>query len=272
MAAAGALEPVVLIGRMVNDELGDDAQAAFLRLLDEALEVLHRPEIAIDGTVVGDVVAVIAAGRGIERQQPERGDAEVLEITQLLGQTCEIADAVIVAVGKRLHVKLVNDRVLVPERVGIEIGGRQLGSIDGGHQVHGAYPLCARDNARPAVRFPWHKLSWHKTETAPNLALTAARACLITVMPLTWNRRPVSLKGKETLYLSRKPLVESRLRAIGSLWNHSPSDSVGKFYPILLSGQFRDIVNPLPSPAPILVVRKLRAEWISSAKPRISES
>ena len=68
IAAAGALEPVVLVGGMVDHQFGDDPQTAALRLDDEAPEILHRAEIAIDVAIVGDVVAVVAAGRGIERQ------------------------------------------------------------------------------------------------------------------------------------------------------------------------------------------------------------
>src|SRR5215470_3599293 len=62
IAAARALEPGVLVGSVVDDELGDDPQAALLRFLDEALEILHRPEVGIDVTVIGDVIAVITAG------------------------------------------------------------------------------------------------------------------------------------------------------------------------------------------------------------------
>ncbi len=116
-AAPRALEPVVLVGGVVDDELGDDAQAALLRFQDEAAKVLHRPEVGIDVAVVGDVVAVVAAGRGVERQQPQRGDAEILQIVELVGQPREIADAVIVAVVKRLHMELVDDGVLVPKLV-----------------------------------------------------------------------------------------------------------------------------------------------------------
>ena len=131
VAAAGALEPVVLVGGVIDDELGDDPQAAPLGLDDEAPEILHGAEIGIDRAVVGDVVAVVAAGRGIERQQPQRGDAEILQIVELLGQPGEIADAVIVAVGEGLDVKLIDDGVLVPELVAVERGDRQLGCIDG---------------------------------------------------------------------------------------------------------------------------------------------
>ena len=95
------------------------------------------PKSGLMRAVVGDVVAVVAAGRRIERQQPQRGDAEILQIVELFGQPGEIADAVIVAVGKGLDVKLVDDGVLVPELVAIERGDRQLCCIDGGQQVHG---------------------------------------------------------------------------------------------------------------------------------------
>ncbi len=95
--AARAPKPWMLIGGVIDDELGDDAQAAPLGFGDEAAEILHRAEIGIDRSVVGDVVTVVAARRGIERQQPDRGDAELLQIVQLLGQSREVADAVVVA-------------------------------------------------------------------------------------------------------------------------------------------------------------------------------
>ena len=92
------------------------------------------PKSGLMLAVVGDVVAVVAAGRGIERQQPQRGDAEVLQVVELLGQAGEVADAVVVAVGERLDVKLIDDRVLVPELVAGELGF----GFDVGDNVHGA--------------------------------------------------------------------------------------------------------------------------------------
>src|SRR4051812_43093796 len=137
----------MLVGGMIDDELGDDAQAAALGLDDEALEILHGPEIGIDCAVVGDVIAVVAAGGGVERQQPQRGDAELLQIIEFFGQAGEIADAIIVAVGKRLDVKLVDDGVLVPELVGIQFGGGQLGGIYGRKQVHGVAHARQRNSS-----------------------------------------------------------------------------------------------------------------------------
>ena len=77
----------------------------------------------VDALVVGDVVAVVAQRRGIERQQPQRRDAEVLQIVELAPQALEIADAVIVGIEERLDVQLIDDRVLVPQRIA---AGRDL--------------------------------------------------------------------------------------------------------------------------------------------------
>jgi len=68
----------MLVGRMIDDELGEHSQPSPLGLLHEATEIRHRAEIGIDGAVVGNVVAVVTAGRGIEWQQPKRRDAEIL--------------------------------------------------------------------------------------------------------------------------------------------------------------------------------------------------
>ena len=70
----------------------------------------------MDALVVGDVVAVVAQRRGVEGQEPERVDAEPLQVVELLGQAGKVADAVVVAVEEGADVHLVDDRVLVPER------------------------------------------------------------------------------------------------------------------------------------------------------------
>ncbi len=75
----------------------------------------------MDVGVVGDVVAVIAQRRGTKRQQPYRGDPEVLKVVELLRQSAEVADAIRVAVKKGAHVNFIDDRVFVPGQVGREI-------------------------------------------------------------------------------------------------------------------------------------------------------
>jgi hypothetical protein len=115
--APGPLEPRVLIGGVVEHELGDHAQAALVRLVEEEAEVVERAELGVHVGVVGDVVAVVALGRGIERQEPQGRDAEVLQIVELGGEAAEIADAVAVGVIEGSDAHLVDDRVLVPVRI-----------------------------------------------------------------------------------------------------------------------------------------------------------
>src|SRR5207248_9529489 len=72
----------------------------------------------VDGRVVGDVVAVVAEGGGIEGQDPDGGDAKVGDVVEFLGEADEIADAVAVAVREGADVNFVEDGVLIPQRVG----------------------------------------------------------------------------------------------------------------------------------------------------------
>jgi hypothetical protein len=105
----------MLIGGVIDDELGEHPQLSPPGLLHETTEIHHRAEIGIDGAVVRNVIAVVMAGRGIERQQPKSRDPEILEVVEFFGQSCEIADAVVVAVGECLDVQLINDCVLEPQ-------------------------------------------------------------------------------------------------------------------------------------------------------------
>src|SRR5205085_10507272 len=88
-----------------------------MRRGQERTEIIEGAEVRINIVVIGDVVTVVAHWRWIKRQKPEGGDAEFLEVIEFLDQPAKIADAVAVAIVKRLDVELVDDGVLVPERV-----------------------------------------------------------------------------------------------------------------------------------------------------------
>ena len=122
LCRARSLKPWVLIRCVIDDELGDDSHSAAVSFLEKDLEVTEVAVDRIDLVVIGDVVAVILERRWIEREQPERRDAEVLEVIELLGETGKVANAVSIAVIKRTHMELVDDAVLVPERIGFECG------------------------------------------------------------------------------------------------------------------------------------------------------
>ena len=114
------LEPRVLVRRVVADQLVDHAHATPVRLGDELAHVGEPAIHRVDVLVVGDVVAVVAKRGGVEGQQPDRADAELLEVGQLFDQALEVSAPVAVAVVEGPRVDLIDDRVLVPERIVIE--------------------------------------------------------------------------------------------------------------------------------------------------------
>src|SRR4030095_9286129 len=75
----------------------------------------------MDIGVVGHVIAVILQRGGTKGEQPDRRDAEILEIIQFLGEPAKVADAVIDAVIKRPYMEFINDRLLVPQGVVLKL-------------------------------------------------------------------------------------------------------------------------------------------------------
>ncbi len=112
------LEPGVLIGGVVDNQLHHDLHIALVGGVQEQLEVVDRAVTGVDRKVIGDVVAVIAQGRRKKRQEPEAGNAQILQVVELGQKAGKVADAVVVGVGKSTHVELVNNGVFVPEWIG----------------------------------------------------------------------------------------------------------------------------------------------------------
>jgi hypothetical protein len=114
--APRGLEPRVVDRGVVDDQLGDHLEVAAVGLGQQALEVGQRAVVGVDRGVVGDVVAAVAHRRWIERQQPQRGDAEILQVVEPVDQPGQVADAVAVAVAEAAQVQLVDHRLLEPAR------------------------------------------------------------------------------------------------------------------------------------------------------------
>jgi hypothetical protein len=111
---ARLLEPGVLVGGVVHDQIGQHADVAPVGLPQEALDVSRGAVVRVDAEVVCNVVPVVAQGRDVEGQEPDSIDAEVLKIIEFLDKSLKIAHAVAVRIVKSLDVKLVDDCVLVP--------------------------------------------------------------------------------------------------------------------------------------------------------------
>jgi hypothetical protein len=112
------LEPGVLIGGVIENQLGDDPQTTFMSQVKEGAEVFQRAIARVDGKVVGNVIAIVLKRRRIEGQQPQRRDSQFGEVIKPVDQPTEIADAVTITILKRLDVQLVNDSALEPKGIG----------------------------------------------------------------------------------------------------------------------------------------------------------
>src|SRR5262249_1036318 len=112
------LKPRVLIRRVIHDQLDHDLQIARMRGSQECLKVLHRPIARMYVQVVGDIVAVVTKGRRIKRKEPDASYAEVLEIIEFADEALKVADAIVVRIGEGPDVQLIDDGILIPERVG----------------------------------------------------------------------------------------------------------------------------------------------------------
>src|SRR5439155_23061064 len=96
----------VLVGRMVQHQLGDDSNSALVGRGEQLLKIGQRAVGRVDARIFGDVVAVVLQRRWIKRQEPDDGDAEILQVVELLRQAPKVADAVADAVVERTHVQL----------------------------------------------------------------------------------------------------------------------------------------------------------------------
>ena len=106
--APGVDEPRVLVGRVIDDEVDDDPDAAIVRRADDLDEVAVASESRIDTVEVGDVVAVVTVGTRVERHQPQARHPEVGKVVDALRESGEVADPVAVAVEERLDVEAVD--------------------------------------------------------------------------------------------------------------------------------------------------------------------
>ena len=119
-AASACLEPRVLVGDVVRDDVDDRADAELERLGDERLRLGERAERRVDGAVVGDVVAAVGQRRRVPGVEPDGVDAEVLEVAAGGADAGEVAGAVAVRVGEAAQVDLVDDGAAPP------FGGRAV--------------------------------------------------------------------------------------------------------------------------------------------------
>ena len=99
---------------VVRHEVEKDADSARFGLRDQPVEVVERSEVGVDPGVVGHVVAPVDVGRRMDRVEPDRVDAEPLEVLEPAGHSGEVADPVVVRVRKGARIDLVQHGVSPP--------------------------------------------------------------------------------------------------------------------------------------------------------------
>jgi len=117
LAVARFDEPLVLVRRVVDDEIDDEAHVALLGAGEKRVEVGDVAELGHYLTVVADVVATIDVGRVEVRTEPDDVDAELLQIVKLRGDARQVSDTIAVRVFEGAWVDLVDDRFLPPLRL-----------------------------------------------------------------------------------------------------------------------------------------------------------
>jgi hypothetical protein len=101
---------------MIEHEFGNHPQPAFMCLLEKGAKIIERPVAWVHREIIGDIVSVIAQGRRIKREQPNCGYAEIAEIAELPAQPTKVPDSVVVAIGERFDMELINNGILEPKR------------------------------------------------------------------------------------------------------------------------------------------------------------
>jgi hypothetical protein len=119
---AALAEPGMLARGVVGYEVQDQLDAAGMQRRDQAIQVVERSESRIDACEVGDVVAEIGHGRGVDGREPDGADAEPGEIVQPRGNPRQIAQPIAVRVLKRQRIDLVDEGLLPPVEASVVIG------------------------------------------------------------------------------------------------------------------------------------------------------
>src|SRR5581483_8172954 len=124
----------MLVRRVIQHQLGDDPNPAAMRLFQELLEIAQTAIRRMDIGVIRDVVPIVFQWRWAEWQQPDRGDAKVFQVVELLGEAPEVADPVSYAVVEGPDMQLIDNGVFVPGRISAQghrsVSRKQISTSD----------------------------------------------------------------------------------------------------------------------------------------------
>src|SRR5947207_7527870 len=105
------------IRSVIDHEIDDDADAPLAAAMGEFHEITERAVPRVDIIIIRDIVAVVFAGRRLKWHQPDRGDAQSVQIVEPPKQTFEVADTVAIGIHVGADRQTIEDAVLEPEVV-----------------------------------------------------------------------------------------------------------------------------------------------------------
>ena len=113
-ALAGFLEPGVLDGAVIHDQIHDDLHAMCMDRIDELMILFQCSEARVHIHKIADVVTVVKHRRRIDRLDPDAVDPEGSQVIQLLRNADEITVSVPVAIHKGAGIDLIKIGTHIP--------------------------------------------------------------------------------------------------------------------------------------------------------------
>ena len=105
------------IGGVIQHQVHDDADVARMRRFDQVFELVQRPIGFIHAVIVGNVIAIVAQGRRVDRHDPNTIHAEGLQIIELFSQPAQIAASIAIAILESADGNFLKNCILVPEGI-----------------------------------------------------------------------------------------------------------------------------------------------------------
>src|SRR5262249_37295865 len=99
----------------------DHSDAARARRVEKMFEIIERSVLRQNRVIIRDVVTAVSQRRIVHRRQTDAIPTQPLDVVELFDQPAKIADAVRVRIAESTHIDFIEDRVLEPERIVIEL-------------------------------------------------------------------------------------------------------------------------------------------------------
>jgi hypothetical protein len=102
---------------VIHDKIDQDTKASLSTSLGELNKVSQRAVAGIDSVIIGNVVAIVATRRGLERKQPDCRYPQALQVIEAKEEASKIADPISVRVEVGSDGQAIDDCIFVPEVV-----------------------------------------------------------------------------------------------------------------------------------------------------------